>query len=72
MKTQLTEEDAMEIYYALDSKATAVLKGEYGPHDSIEHDCRWAAHLREIMCKIGPDGAALVGIELEEGDNDED
>lgn len=50
----LTNKDWVEIYYALDSKATAVERGEYT--QSQRHKREWAAHLREIMNTIGPDG----------------
>jgi hypothetical protein len=45
MDEKLTKEDWIEIYYALDTKAY-----------NIYEDAKWAAHLRNIMEKIGPDG----------------
>jgi hypothetical protein len=56
---ELTKEDWVEIYYALDSKAKAVKDGEYTGDKA--HARRWASHLREIMTKIGPDGENMTG-----------
>ena len=41
---EMPEEDWVEIYYALVSKQTRVLKGKYGEEDSM----RWAEELKRI------------------------
>jgi hypothetical protein len=43
----LTNDDWVEVYYALDSKLRSV---------TVDGDRRWKAHLKEIIEKIGPDG----------------
>lgn len=43
----LAKEDWTEIYYALEDKRNSA---------TVAGDCKWKAHLREIMKKIGPDG----------------
>ena len=52
----LTQEDWSEIYNALASKHAALQAGEYGESDGDLNVEAWAAHLQEIMTKIGPDG----------------
>ena len=49
MMIDLTREDWVEIYGALDSKRMRV-----------EDNQVWAAHLQEIMDKIGPDGENMI------------
>jgi len=57
---KLTKEDWVEIYYALIDKQFNVEAGNLG-EDVIEESPHknsdlWAAHLGEIIDKIGPDG----------------
>jgi hypothetical protein len=52
----LTQEDWSEIYNALASKHAALQAGEYGESDGDLNVEAWAAHLQQIMTKIGPDG----------------
>ena len=61
----LTREDWAEIYYALEAKSRALVQGKYGPEDTPGQDAAWIAHIKTIMQKIGPDGAAAAreGIE---------
>ncbi len=56
----LTREDWVEIYYALDTKLLTLRQGKYGPEDEPGQDADWIAHMKAIMRKIGPDGAAAV------------
>jgi len=56
----LTEQDASEIFYALDSKRLAIIDGFYGDKDSDVSPQAWAEHLDEIMSKIGSDGEELI------------
>lgn len=63
MKTVLTENDRIEIYYALDSKRHAILKGDYNDDSKVQRPDamaqRWAEDLKMIMKKIGPDGGGV-------------
>ena len=43
----LTNDDWVEIYYALEGKLQS---------QTVADDRRWQAHLQEIIEKIGPDG----------------
>lgn len=54
----LSAEDWAEIYYALDSKITAIHSGKYGD----DPGCEWQNHLRLIMQIIGPDGSKMVAV----------
>jgi hypothetical protein len=60
----LTRSDWIEIYYALDTKATMIKRGDYGPQGHPGDDRRWVTHLRSIMRQIGRDGcvAAARGV----------
>jgi len=60
----LTPSDWVEIYYALDTKATMIKRGDYGPQEHPGDDRKWVTHLRSIMRQIGPDGrhAAARGL----------
>jgi hypothetical protein len=49
---KLSDSDWVEIYYALDSVATRVERGEYGPEDKEGDDEEWISHLRDIMSVI--------------------
>jgi hypothetical protein len=49
---ELTKEDWVEIYYALEAKAAWT--------EDVEGDEAWTLHLREIMGKIGPDGENMI------------
>ena len=53
----LTPDDWAEIYYALDTKSSALRQGDYAPEDAPGEDARWIAHLEAIKDKIGHDGA---------------
>jgi hypothetical protein len=55
---ELTKEDWVEIYYALDSKKKGVEDGEYG--DVARERKTWAAHLEEIMEKLWGDGENMT------------
>lgn len=48
----MSAEDWSEIYYALETKKGLIEDGVY----KSEEDAVWAAHLQEIIDKIGPDG----------------
>ena len=48
----MSAEDWSEIYYALETKKGLIEDGVY----KSEEDAVWAAHLQEIVDKIGPDG----------------
>ena len=57
-KPQLTDEDWVEIYYALDTKLVKVHQGDYG--DTPDEILRWSTHLQAILEKIGPDGSHMI------------
>lgn len=49
---KFTDAEWSEIYYALDSKASALERGEYdGPDDDVDPD-EWASELRGMMARI--------------------
>ena len=52
----LSKEDWAEIYYSLQCKKEDIEKGEYSGGVVDSADEQWAAHLKAIMEKIGPDG----------------
>ena len=54
----LSDEDWIEIYYALESKAIAIEHGAYA--DDKRGKKRWIRHLREIMNKIGTEGCNMM------------
>lgn len=59
----LTKEDWIEIYYALIDKQARIEEGELG-EDELENSeqgdaTTWAAHLGQIIDKIGPDGGNM-------------
>lgn len=56
---ELTKDDWVEIYYALESKAIAIDHGAYADCGKMKKE--WIAHLRGIMDKIGPDGENMYG-----------
>jgi hypothetical protein len=60
----LTPEDWAEIYYALETKSSALRRGYSEPEGEPGEDARWIAHLEEIKEKIGSDGidAASEGV----------
>lgn len=41
-----------EIYYALESKVTAIQAGFYDPEDNEGDNAAWITHLKSIMRKI--------------------
>lgn len=63
---RLTKRDWVEIFYALESKRTQILQGEYGEdadaadsRDAEDRDLTvkdWHEHLDHILAVIGPDG----------------
>lgn len=55
---KLTQEDWVEIYYALESKMEEIRAGEYG--DTTESKRAWVKHLKSIMEKVGPDGETAI------------
>ena len=56
IRVKLTKADWQEIYYALLTKAIAVVCARYGAETRPGQDRLWVRHLRRIMIKIGPDG----------------
>ena len=61
---KLTKEDWIEIYYALVDKQARIEEGEMG-EDELENSeqgdaTTWAAHLGQIIDKIGPDGENMT------------
>ena len=52
----LSKEDWAKIYYALQCKKEGIEKGEYSGGVMDSTDEQWAAQLKPIMEKIGPDG----------------
>ncbi|HYA34101.1 MAG TPA: hypothetical protein VEF03_00710 [Candidatus Binataceae bacterium] len=66
---RLSQEDWVEIYYALESKSEAIERGEYGVEFERGEDARWLAHLSAIKRKIGDDGltAARNGVQRSAG-----
>jgi hypothetical protein len=60
----LSREDWAEIYYALETKLSALKLGKYGSEDHSGLDTEWIAHIEAIKERIGPDGldAALRGV----------
>jgi hypothetical protein len=54
MATTLTQSDWEEIYYALDSKRTAIGKAGDTCETLEEEEC-WSNQIGELMQKIGPD-----------------
>jgi hypothetical protein len=57
---ELTPQDWGEIYYALIDKQARIEEGELG-EDELDNSGQdnagtWAAHLGDIIDKIGPDG----------------
>lgn len=54
---RLTAEHWREIYGALCDKLDRVKAGDYGDHPGDPVCREWSAHLREIITKIGADGA---------------
>ena len=57
---RLTRKDWTEIYYALETKALALKRGDYAPEDELGQDAVWIAHLEAIKRKIGSDGLAAA------------
>ena len=55
-RVKLAKGDWQEIYYALLTKAIAVVCARYGAETRPGQDRLWVRHLRRIMIKIGPDG----------------
>ena len=55
----LTNEDWVEIYYALETKVWGLIMGDYGPEDSPGDTKRWVLHLKEIQGKIEGTGVPL-------------
>jgi hypothetical protein len=55
---KLTNEDWVEIYYALQTKLTKIENGNYEDFDNKgeEYNAQWKAHLETIIDKIGADG----------------
>jgi hypothetical protein len=66
---ELTKEDWVEIYYALDTKIGKIEAGDYNGFEPTESSpVNWAKHLQSIMEKIGPDGDKMYQqIELLKG-----
>jgi hypothetical protein len=60
---ELTKEDWVEIFYALVDKQYNIEAGNLG-EDAIEpginSTAEWAAHLGNIIDKIGPDGENMI------------
>ncbi|MFA5261277.1 MAG: hypothetical protein WC450_08630 [Candidatus Omnitrophota bacterium] len=56
---QLTEEEAAEIYYALDSKHLQLHQGVFGNDPTAK---KWARDIFKLMEKIGTDGENLVEV----------
>ena len=61
---ELSEEDCAEICYSLETKHSAILRGECNSEregDSPDQLAQqWAIHLRKIILKIGPEGRDLA------------
>ena len=62
----LTREDWCEIYYALETKVSALRRGVYGSEETPGEDKRWVSQLQRIKRAIGPDGtrAADRGVKI--------
>lgn len=73
MIPKLTRSDWEEIYYALESRARDIppalpVADDVTPEDrkalrkeDAKVTRKWAAHLRRILAKIGPDGRNMTG-----------
>jgi len=55
----LTEEDLVEIYYALETKLWGLIQGDFGPEDKPGDTKRWVLHLKDIQRKIEQMGVAV-------------
>lgn len=55
MKTitlKMSQEEAQETYYALESKAIGIERGEYGPNNDEVNTVKWAKQLRRVAARI--------------------